>query len=119
MPTTTPVQQDSHTEGYAQVVELEKQQEDRVRDALAELTQEEQKLRSDLEDQARNAEQKAKSLANEELKEYKDKELARILQEGENQTEDGLKHIESGYKKHAPNIVKSLTETVLDPSFLS
>jgi hypothetical protein len=118
-PMTTATQQDTHQAGYAQVVELEKKEEERVRSSLTTIAEEEQKAQNDFTDQMRHAEMKAKAEANDELKEYKDKELARILKEGEEHAESALKEIEANHKKHAPDIVKSLVSAVLEPSFLT
>jgi hypothetical protein len=118
MPAATQ-QNDAHLKGYAQVVALEQQEEERVQQALAKISEEEEKLKREWEEKERAAEAKARSEANEELKSYKDKELAQIIEQGEERTAAERKTIEATHKKQSPAIVKSLVETVLDPSFLS
>jgi hypothetical protein len=119
MPSATNQQKNAQETGYAEVVALEHKEEERVRSALAAIAEESQRTHGEFEQQQRNAEMKAKNEANDDLKEYKDKELARILKEGEEQTATARKEIESQYKKHAPAVVKSLVEKALDPSLLS
>jgi hypothetical protein len=117
MPATT--QNDAHLKGYAQVLELEKKEEERVQQALSKISEEDEKLKREWEEKERAAETKARAEATEELKNYKDTELAKILEEGEEHTAAERKAIETAHKKHSPAIVKSLVETVLDPSFLA
>jgi hypothetical protein len=119
MPSATKDPKDAQQTGYAEVVALEQKEEERVKSALAAIAEEDQKVRNEFADQLRQTEMKTKTDANEELKEYKDKELARILHEGEEHTVAARMEIESHYKKHAPAAVKTLVEKSLDPSLLS
>lgn len=109
--------QDGHLAGYSQVIEIEQKEEERVRAALATIAEEQERLTDEGAERLRMAEMKAKADAGEELKNYKDQELARIVSEGEAQTDAHLKAIDTRYKKQSPALVTSLTEKLLDPSF--
>lgn len=119
MPSATQQKKDTHLQGYTQVMELEKKEEERVQKALAVIAHEEEKTKAEWEEKVKAAEAQARAEANEELKQYKDTELARIIAEGEKHTAEERKHIESSHKKNVSAVVKTLTETVLDPSFLT
>lgn len=119
MSTASKHQKDTHLQGYTQVMELETKEEERVKKALNVIAHEEEKARAEWEEKMKTADAKTRSEANEELKQYKDTELARIISEGEKHTAEERKHIESNHKKNVSGVVKTLTETVLDPSFLT
>lgn len=100
-----------------QIVELEQQEEARLQKALAELADTKVEAEREWEEKKRQAEEKAKAEANEQLRQYKETELKRILEEGEMQAEAEAKNIRQTAKKHMPAVVKSLLEKMSHQTF--
>lgn len=113
----------AHTSGTTNpldlIVQTGQEQEHRLQTALAEMDAAERNASHAAEEKIASSEEKLRSDALEELKEWRAKELPSIAKQEEESTHATCAALEATAKRHAPAITKKLTDTMLSAEFLS
>lgn len=110
---------DVKTSPFVQISDLENEQERRVQEALASLAAEESEIVLSSEASTKNAEEKFREEAMQDLREFAKKEPALILQKSEEETTASLADISKIYDKNGQKIVTDLVGSVTDLSVLT
>ncbi len=102
---------------FQEILDLETKEEARVTHTLAALEEEDRTTRKSLEEKAKAEEEQARDAARDDLKQFEDVELTKVLAQVERDAEAEEGHVETANKKHAGKIVESLVQKVLSFDF--
>lgn len=106
------VAHESAVNPFEMIVEHEEKEDRRVEEALQALAAEERVARTSYEELQRIEEEKAREQAKEELRTYRDQELGSLLQQAQEMTMKEADALRIAAKKHAPALIRKLTDAV-------
>lgn len=102
---------------FDQIKSLETAEEERVRRELAVFDRERNEVAKSAAEEEKQAEEEAREAARIELREFKEREMTRLVKKAEEEAHSGCHKLEEGCKKRQPAIVHSLVEQAINPSF--